>query len=486
MKLFFNRNNHIKEHIEIQNSIYEVKHYADILLDEYQAANNVEKDDLNTSNLIGALDYLKSLSYDRINFEKIKVALHSLFKLKSLNIPDVDEILDYYDYEKYFFNQIQGILDNKEDFFKNNFEYNREDYKFILDVLLNSKVSEENELKSVFSDICVKAVIDNKNEFPFESVDLDKLYVKKAESFADSMLKNDIETHIIYGLDEHVHGLTLLNSPKIFIGSEEIKNDPVQALVTTIHELVHKQQEEDIYVLKNVSVKNLIQISDIINREVFGEKFYNDNYQNIYSEIEAKIQSDNYILKYMNEKNLSVSPEKKQKMMVEINYFQNNVNSNEYLFRNINGVRIDYLTLLGQNIYNRPDLFDNFSQLKVLYKKQGDHVLPKERDELINDFIQYKTDNNQLNGDEEEIQNIYLYAISSMGKKQEEQEAKKQTDVMIEAMARGEIDTNGQPLIENTEEKSSGWQRGYTVMGILSLISASIIIGIIILSIMIK
>lgn len=70
-------------------------------------------------------------------------------------------------------------------------------------------------------------------------------------------------------------------------------------------------------------------------------------------------------------------------------------------------------------------------------------------------------------------------------------------DFMIKQMEQGidilgtceynnQLDINGQPIVENQQDKTNGWQKGYTVVSLLGLMAFIVSIGIIVLGVMFR
>ena len=112
----------------------------------------------------------------------------------------------------------------------------------------------------------------------------------------------------------------------------------------------------------------------------------------------------------------------------------------------------------------------------MFYKKDNEHIVRKSSLELEADYNDYKNGLINWNGNPNEINQIYYNTIESF-KNIEGQTINNQVDDLIKKMEQG-IDVEGK--IETDNRVTNNKQKGYTMIGILGLITCIATIGIII------
>lgn len=185
----------------------------------------------------------------------------------------------------------------------------------------------------------------------------------------------------------------------------------VELLEVIFHECTHTYQNYIMMVDKPVAYSMLIQTKErIIRMSVDG--YYDQNYVNYNSEVEARGISANLTQQYLKMLNLDLS---------NCEYFKNVINRENQLYynqnRTLNGIEttVDDLFLS----INRVDLLKFFPVLNVQFKEKNGIIVKKEVDELIYDFECYKNGKLSLNGSSADIEFLYNYLIDSMSKNKE-------------------------------------------------------------------
>lgn len=185
----------------------------------------------------------------------------------------------------------------------------------------------------------------------------------------------------------------------------------IELLEVIFHECTHTYQDYIMMCDKPIAYRVLTQTKErFIRMSIDG--YYDENYVNYNSEVEARSVSANLTLQYLKLLNLDLS---------NCEYLKNVINREGQLFynqnRTLNGVEttVDDLFLS----LNRVDLLKMYPVLNVQFKEQDGVIVKKDINELIYDFECYKNGSLKLNGSSNDIEFLYNYLIGSMNKNKE-------------------------------------------------------------------
>ena len=206
------------------------------------------------------------------------------------------------------------------------------------------------------------------------------LFKKYIESYNPENINRSFPVKcIILGSDEYI------NNPKehaVKIDSYLLKQlyigSSFKALVKAYHEIAHIDQ----YYLKKYDPLAINNIKDDYLCELIPN-YYNDNYSNIYSEVEANYLGFwHTILTIENKMNLRFNTKVKRMQRDIIMEYQDHFQNKK---RIVNGVEYDIDEIFNKKIHERPEVLEKYPPLNYLYVKKSNKVFHKTLDELQED-----------------------------------------------------------------------------------------------------
>ena len=241
------------------------------------------------------------------------------------------------------------------------------------------------------------------NNFLINKTPLDSLTLESCvKSIITSTLSSkgiDIKNQVFFG-EGHGHNLGYFDSThnciwidgsllEKFINSPEL-SQKAELFKTMFHEMHHAVQHDNIKKEKiNFLTYNFIK-EDIIRQ--YDENFYNENYQSIYSESDARKEEIIGTLEFFN----GLNPQfvEAVKSSYEESYISESENhsisqdSNKKLDIGKNGTNIDISDYVGYLIQNNPQILVDNPILSLEYSQDG---TPKSLDTLLEEFEQKKS-----------------------------------------------------------------------------------------------
>ena len=414
-------------------------------------------------------------------FEKDKInnTLTKLYHLEPMKINKVNEIINKTHYDLTVILEFAELKDKYDDILSNKIELSKEEYDFIIDTLLNDEISKEYlNIKYLLLDFCMKAAIEKNKSFEVTEEEFEDIFRKMAEKISKEeagAFKINVK-FVDKEKMENCHGDYTNLFSEVRINRNTLMSNPIEGLSVIYHEIVHQWQDVELRKKQTINNSTFIQIMDIVNRKVLGEKYYNDNYLWLFSELQAHLSQDVKAFEYLKRINVEVPQDYMDYSKQTENYYNAFINNNTYLYRKDDNNWYFVQDLFEKNIYNHSEFLDSYPQLKMFYKKDNEHIVRKSSSELEVDYNNYKSGLITWNGNSNEINQMYYSTIESF-KKLENQSINNQADDLIKKMEQG-IDVEGK--IETDNRVTNNKQKGYTMIGILGLITCIATIGIII------
>ena len=185
------------------------------------------------------------------------------------------------------------------------------------------------------------------------------------------------------------------------IGIKKLYNgDSFYVLITIYHELTHVLQ------FKNTVHKEIGMIEEIKDEILANhiDNYYRDNYNKVFFEIEARYHGLIHAIEVLESK-MAIKVKKEGYVENELKYLQDHMYDKK---RIINGAESHLDIIFAEFIKDKPELFQRYPQLHILYKIIDNEVFPKTPDELLSD---YEVIMNNRNYSEQE-KKIYELIIS--------------------------------------------------------------------------
>lgn len=178
---------------------------------------------------------------------------------------------------------------------------------------------------------------------------------------------------------------------KIYLNIDEINdmyyNQNLIILITLFHEATHGLQHKNIfYDNKNIDPLTILEIKDhILSKHL--PNYYQENYNNITSEIEADFYGYQLASQYID---INIMDQE------IINKYNNILNQK----RTINGQEQDIDTIFNIFIKDHPELLKKHPQLEYIYKIDNNQVIPLNEEEL---YLKYQSLTTSENITDEQI-----------------------------------------------------------------------------------
>lgn len=353
---------------------------------------------------------LSKLPDNAFNKDKIDKYLTELYLIRNMDIPIVTETLNNYNYKNTITKIYSSVLDNLEDLVKNNITIPNQINDMMLKLFFNNEFSPADEM--TVSNMFIRQIL-NDEGFNIKPIDKEKLVLKATELIATNVL--GFKKVYIRIKDDYIKnkedalGLQLKDS--LYISREVIHGNPKDIFPTLFHELIHLKQYKEKEIDCILSDKNLIQIKDKILSKLIPN-YYKINYKNISFEKEAFFYEYRETIDYFN--GIGVNIPKEHYAMAVLNSNEHSdfaVNKNRI---NSNGKEIDIDELFNEFINLNPNYLTQYPQLSFEYKVLDNQVLPKTLEEIQNDYNNFQNGNLKWNGNQEEINSMYLNKMNEL------------------------------------------------------------------------
>ena len=319
----------------------------------------------NGISLIEKLYFIKQYSNEVIPFKEIDdiIAMNNVEKQINDKIDEINSKIE----EK----QTLSFLDNTfiSTYINHNINLiNRLNYdEIIINIIQGNKIVENHTFEKIII-AYVKNLVSDINAIGqyYKKID-----VKPAISFAENGSFSEFD-----------------DSTKIDISYESIKKlyekQDISIFITIYHEIEHLLQ----YIAINFGVvsSNVIDyIKDKILRDELGETYYDENYNNISYEIDARIKGIENTIKFLtDELKFSVKKEYFEEMFQKEQKLRN-----QESMRRINNQNRTLDEIFEEVISKKPHLLDKYPQLKIRYILDNNFVRKKTEEELLATYSEY-------------------------------------------------------------------------------------------------
>lgn len=340
---------------------------------------------------------------------KLDYTLTTLYEIRNLEIPMVSNIIQETNYEKTILETYAYIQKNSLEITKNSELLSSEQYHFLLTSYLNDEFVGNLQLE--IGNVIVKAILENSKRLNIDSIDKEKLFLKFTELAATNILglksahakiKDEASKD-----EDNAFGSACFNN--IVLSRKMIHESPKDILPTIFHELIHLKQYKEQKIDRVLSFKNLIQIKDGITKEIIPS-YYQENYKNISYEKEAFYYQYKETIDYLSSINVEASPD-----MIEKAVYYDRLGS-DFLTntkRLINGNVTSVDDIFDELIINNPKYLEEYPQLMFEYKIDNNLVRRKNLVEIHNDYDDFRNGNIKLNGNQYEINQMYIQKIEA-------------------------------------------------------------------------
>ena len=307
-----------------------------------------------------------------LNGKNIKInKLFNLLYILNDKVDSIEDFLNQYNYQKYFNEYAQELIPRLTNNNLSDLDINT------LETIIYQK-NNKYGLKNLYR-ICINKCINKE-----KNIDIDcfqEVIKQLAETFLKPFYKNSQCILKQYNRNENNKHLIILgesNGNKIWLNIDEINdlyyNQNLNALITLFHEETHGIQHKYIFNgNQNIDQLIILEIKDHILSK-YLPNYYQENYDNISSEIEADFYGYKLTSQYINSN--IMNQEITNKYINILNYK-----------RKINGKIQDIDTIFNEFIKNNPEIFYQHPQLKYLYKIENNQVIPLNEDEL---YLKYQ------------------------------------------------------------------------------------------------
>lgn len=363
---------------------------------------------------------LSQLPDDFLGEEKVKLnkCLTSLYYINEIGDSNVTKILNDYEY----FDTILFVKSfvNIPNYLQGNLNFSRDGYDFIYTSYMCNDVREED--KFLYSSILAKAILEKNGNLELGAIEVERFFVAMVNSISDKILgERYVKAEITDDLGEHVLGdiTSFLHKDYLFgkirIDRNLLKNDPYAIFPTVFHELIHERQDIEIKKKKELSFKNLLEIKDTVLMEClegYYEQNYNKEVNSISFEQEAFIGQYRESIDCLRSMGVTVPKEFEEGFNRYYHLFGDFVENTTRIY---NGEVCELDELFQKTIMDTPSVLETYPQLTFAYKVEEGKVVPKNLDDIVKDYNDYKEGKlkwNAANG--VDVSLMYEESIQSM------------------------------------------------------------------------
>ena len=326
--------------------------------------------------------------------------LNALYSIRGLNIKVVNDLLNNYNYEEELENQYKEIFNAVLSDRCGKWAYKQLIYFLDNDLFVGNN-------RNYLINFLMKKLLSFELELDVETILV--LIKNFVEMFMRSSFKNP---RCIYDkLEENVMGNSFANVVSLDrdIVIEMIEAEDFEGILQLcFHECTHTTQDYFCEVLKKVNYNVLIQTKEKLIRRFFNN-YYNENYANYNTEVEARYHEANLTIMYLKMLELPILNEQYFKSIMET--------EKEFIFydvRTINGIKTTVDEAFSLYVTDA-SVLERYPVLNVQYKNNSGKIELKTREEILDDYEKYKRGEFILNGEQIEIQVLYDYLLG--GKK---------------------------------------------------------------------
>ena len=302
------------------------------------------------------------------------------------------------------------ICDNYSKIINNEYKISSEYFNILKNAFFNRKLDSNCELSNMLIDILSKKLVEENSAFTMqEKENLFCMFVDNISKKENIPIKFGV---LFYDINkERCEGYAAENYA-IGLSRRLLETNPIDAYSIVFHELKHVKQTLSIN-NKIISASSFTILMDKINWEILGQKYYDDNYEYLPSELEAFLFQYDEAFNYFEGINVKIPDELKTKAILHKEFYLNLLNSDKYYYRKVDDIYYPTAYIFSKNIYDKPEYLDKYPQLNFFYKIENGHTIEKTSQELNDDYNKFLSGEIFWNGDKEEINNIYLRSIQT-------------------------------------------------------------------------
>lgn len=356
---------------------------------------------------------ISKLPQNSFEQNKLDDCLTALYIIRNMNVPAANKILNEYNYEKTVTLTSDTIFECKDMIFGCKVSPNQETTNLLLELFRNNEFTQDKEL--IIANFIIKLCLDEKINLNISPRDKEQLILKTTELVATNVLGfQKVHTRIqddYFKDKKETLGIQAKNI--IYLSQQSIHGDLKSTFVTMFHELIHLKQYKEQQLDNILSPKNLIQIKDRILSNI-SRTYYEINYQNISFEKEAFFYEYRETIDYFNSIGVEVPDEFYQIAVASTAKYGDVIENCNRTTEN--GESININELFVQMITTHPEYIERFPQLYFEYKVVENIVIPKTLEEIKSDYESYQNGVLKWNGNQEEINNLYLNKIKELEK----------------------------------------------------------------------
>lgn len=319
---------------------------------------------------------LNNLKKEIIDLNGKNIKINKLFNLLYIlndKVDCIENFLNKYNYQKYFNEYAQELISRLTNSNLSDLDINA------LETIIYQK-NNKYDLKNIYQ-ICIDKCINKE-----KNIDIDcfqEVIKQLAETLLKPFYKNSKCILKQYNRKEQNNQHLIISGEnrgnKIWLNTNEINdlyyNQNLIILITLFHEVTHGIQHKNIFNgNQNIDQLIILEIKDHILSK-YLPNYYQENYDNISSEIEADFYGYKLTSQYINS-NIT-NQEITNKYINILNYK-----------RKINRKIQDIDTIFNEFIKNHPEILNQHPQLKYLYKIENNQVIPLNEEEL---YLKYQS-----------------------------------------------------------------------------------------------
>ena len=344
---------------------------------------------------------IKSYLYFLLSKNIVKnINVIELFSKIKIEKKELDQIIEKVKLNKYKKILIYNTLKYKENDMKEIENQIEEDINNYRSNEIIEELKEELKDESLLSDIDIEPILEFLYKNPTFKITKAYFEIMLSRLFRKITISSypDIKLKIKNIYDEGIQ-----KNNEIIINSQNIKdtlNKNIEIFSVFFHELIHEKQEKTIY--NTYDYETFKQVKDELLRSII-DTYYDENYYNISTEVEAFIKGEIMSINYFYKKCKQIPDMEKRKKEIKeyctnnkITDRKNNENiySLEYLFdkiytkEEIKKVIDIYPILLFE--YNSDGTKKSLQELILLYSKAKYNLINKKTNKNIQIYVFYK------------------------------------------------------------------------------------------------
>lgn len=362
---------------------------------------------INISNQI--TEYIKTIDEKLLNDTELNFLLNKIFQFKKYGIGSVYKLLSNTKYEETVKKACSRINNSYPDIIHNHVNLTNEEYDLLVNLPLNNSYISNDTLVN----ICSIALVNKESNLDKKLSNCQKILKKFVEYIEDSSIKININ------FVDSDKMCCEMNDSKAFydvrnitVSNKKLVDNPLYIYSVIFHELIHQQQDNNLYKYQTLSQISLMQIMDKILIKEYGSLYFHENRYWNSIELEARAFQYRDMIAYFTNLFVDIPDGIREAANERQNTFINFINSKDINIRKCNGKNINIFDLFTNCIYDKTMYLKLYPQLEFLYKIENGYVVPKTIDELKIDYDKFRNGELSWCGDKFEINNLYKKFIS--------------------------------------------------------------------------